>query len=116
MCSGCDILCEDLTNPPCSPECKPKCVCVKGYIRNVDSKCVLPRDCNYSKEGERPCISIFEKFSIAAHCQSTCEHPHGPSICTLDLVPGCVCIKPLLRGSTGKCTPVEECIQKLERG
>jgi len=48
--------------------------------------------------------------ACSAHCQPSCGNQGPNRICTMNCVPGCVCVKPLIRNEANdQCVAVKDC-------
>ncbi|GFY53481.1 uncharacterized protein TNIN_220711 [Trichonephila inaurata madagascariensis] len=82
---------------PCTMNCVPGCICVEGYVRGPDEKCIPKEKCSSMLE-----FFSYELQSDMLNCCSdfgTCK-------------PGCICDSGYVRGLNGKCMQRNKCPRK----
>jgi hypothetical protein len=119
-------------SPVCTKQCVIGCFCKEGFLKNANGACVPAANCEApqainiplyaSPMHEGQCASDREVFSPCGEqldCLASCNTPlpfliHGepqmPRKCLeRKCTPGCVCQKPYLRHTDGRCVEVQEC-------
>ncbi|VDM44155.1 unnamed protein product [Toxocara canis] len=104
-CSGCEPRCGQNRPEPCPASCgPPRCECRRGYVRDTNGRCVLPRDCSRSR------CARNEVYRTCRTCEGTCDNPNPR--CTRNCRPaGCECpvSDGYVRDRNGNCIDKSDC-------
>lgn len=109
--SACDTTCETLGEecPIVNVKCNEKCYCKDGFARDSEGICIPTNDCP-----SRQCKDDPNAITTPCGdpCPRTCENKddNGSRPCIeICIINGCKCKEGFVKGSDGKCIPVESC-------
>lgn len=86
----------------CSESCTPGCVCIEGYVRDLDGRCIRLDQCPR-------CPKPHENYSdCGTACELTCDAP-SVEFCTEQCVAGCFCDEGYIRDRNNDCILPEDC-------
>ncbi|GFQ65783.1 zonadhesin [Trichonephila clavata] len=93
---------------PCPLICEPGCICVEGYVRGPEGKCIPKEKCSRSSERCRE-HSKFDHCGAHPSCQKNCQNYNENFPCPAICVPGCICEDGYVEGPNKECIKKEEC-------
>ncbi|XP_077291694.1 zonadhesin-like [Arctopsyche grandis] len=109
--SACDATCATLGEvcPIVNFKCNEMCYCKEGFARDSKGVCISIKDCPPTQCKDDPnAITV----PCGDPCPLTCENKDdkGPKSCIeICIINGCKCKDGFVKGSDGKCIPVESC-------
>lgn len=104
----CAATCDDVyKSSKCTAfACKPGCGCKRGYLRDANSDCVLPKDCPnpVCRKNE-----VFTECDGHISCHASCVFPKGVPNCITKCIMGCKCKDGYLKNDEGVCISPTDC-------